>query len=215
MKKDKKTNKRGRPVDEGKRDEILDVAGKLFMDKGFHSTSMDDIAQFAGMSKLTLYRRFPDKQSLFVSVVEEKCQSAMPNDLYQGTKETNPRIIIQGFCLAFFSLIMSNDAIRLYRMMLGEAAQSPDMTKLFYNQGPKRVKKILDEIISDFKKRKILKTNDVIEARNILLSLFTGSEIYMRALLNIGKKPSRSEIEKFVKKTADFFVRNYLCEKLN
>jgi TetR/AcrR family transcriptional repressor of mexJK operon len=198
--------KRGRPVDESKRDQILDVATKRFMTKGFRATSMDDIAADAGMSKLTLYRRFPDKNALFRAVVERKCQEALPVDLYDRVKSHTPEEAIHAFCRAFFNLIMSEDAINLYRMMMSEAAQSPDMTKMFYDAGPQRVKKMLDEMFADFKAKGLFKDHDILQARHTLLSLFTGSEFYMRELLNIGKKPSRKEIDQFVRTTADFFI---------
>jgi TetR/AcrR family transcriptional repressor of mexJK operon len=210
MTKLKNTPKRGRPVDETKRDQILNSAAKYFMIKGFHATSMDDIAADAGMSKLTLYRRFPDKNALFRAVVECKCQEALPADLYERVKGNTPEDIIRAFCKAFFNLIMSEDAINLYRMMMSEAAQSPDMTRMFYDTGPARVKKMLDEMFRDFKAKGLFKGHDILQARHTILSLFTGSEFYMKALLNIGKKPSRKEIEQFVKTTVDFFISSYL-----
>lgn len=202
--------KRGRPIDESKRDAILDVATKLFMTKGFHATSMDDIANEAGMSKLTLYRRFTDKNALFRAVVERKCQASLPENLYEQVKAEKPEDIINGFCHAFFGLIMSEDAINLYRMMMGEAAQSPDMTKMFFDTGPQRVKNMLDEIFADFKTKGLFKDQDIVKARHTLLSLFTGSELYMKALLNIDNKPSTEEINQFVNETAHFFIRSYL-----
>jgi TetR/AcrR family transcriptional repressor of mexJK operon len=210
MKKLKKTSTRGRPIDETKRDQILDSASKYFMTKGFHATSMDDIAADAGMSKLTLYRRFPDKNALFRAVVERKCQEALPMDLYERVKGNTPEEVIHSFCRAFFDLLMSEDAINLYRMIIGEAAQSPDMTRMFYDAGPERVKKMLDDIFKDFKTKGLFKGHDILQARHTILSLFTGSELYMRELLNIGKKPSRKEINQFVKNSADFFIKTYL-----
>jgi TetR/AcrR family transcriptional repressor of mexJK operon len=206
----KKTpTKRGRPVDETKHNQILDVATKLFMVKGFYATSMDDIAADAGMSKLTLYRRFPDKSRLFRAVVERKCQEILPIDLYDRVKAHSPEDVLHAFCRAFFDLLLSDDAINLYRMMMSEAAQSPDMTKMFYDAGPQPVKKMLDSILKDLKAKGLFKGHDILQARHTILSLFTGSDIYMKALLNIGKKPSRKEIDAFVKESANFFVRVY------
>ncbi|MCE7055853.1 TetR/AcrR family transcriptional regulator [Algoriphagus sp. AGSA1] len=43
---------------------ILDVAYKLFLQKGYRHTTMDDIAQVLGMSKKTLYKYYPGKLDL-------------------------------------------------------------------------------------------------------------------------------------------------------
>lgn len=202
--------KRGRPVDIGKRNLILDAATDIFMNKGFHATNMDDIARAARMSKLTLYKRFPDKNSLFRAVVERKCQEALPVNLQSQLQGLSPEAIINAFCHAFFDLIMSHDAIRLYRMMMGEAAQSPDMTHMFYEAGPVRVKAMLDDIFKNFREQGYFKNYDCLEARHTLLSLFTGSDIYMRTLLNVGAPPTSKEVKAFVDRTAAFFIRSYM-----
>ncbi|PZX55898.1 TetR family transcriptional regulator [Algoriphagus ratkowskyi] len=49
---------------------ILDVAYKLFMQKGYRQTTMDDIAQMLGMSKKTLYKYYPGKLELLAASFE-------------------------------------------------------------------------------------------------------------------------------------------------
>lgn len=49
---------------------ILDAAYKLFLEKGYRHTTMDDIAQMLGMSKKTLYKYFPGKFELLAASFE-------------------------------------------------------------------------------------------------------------------------------------------------
>ena len=49
---------------------ILDSAYKLFLQKGYRHTTMDDIAQLLGMSKKTLYKYFPGKFELLSASFE-------------------------------------------------------------------------------------------------------------------------------------------------
>ena len=63
----------GRPTREASEELIrhaLDVARDHFIDLGFEGTSIEGIAQAAGVSKLTLYRHFEGKKGLFVAVLE-------------------------------------------------------------------------------------------------------------------------------------------------
>jgi AcrR family transcriptional regulator len=57
------------------RDKILEVAEKLFSEKGFDGTSVSEIASFAKVNKATIYYHFKDKQdivtSLFQNIMEE------------------------------------------------------------------------------------------------------------------------------------------------
>lgn len=58
-------------IDDGSRSaEILREAAKLFADKGFVGTSIQDIASAVGISKASLYYFFADKQEIHSAVVE-------------------------------------------------------------------------------------------------------------------------------------------------
>ncbi len=52
----------GRPKDLGKRAAILEAAKVLFIEQGYTGVSMDAIAAQAGVSKLTVYSHFGDKE---------------------------------------------------------------------------------------------------------------------------------------------------------
>jgi len=54
-----------------KRKAILDGAVKVFTVEGFDASSMDHIAEVAGVSKRTVYNHFPSKEILFQAIVAE------------------------------------------------------------------------------------------------------------------------------------------------
>jgi AcrR family transcriptional regulator len=58
------------PADQ-RRLQLLEVARDRFSAQGFHSTSMDDIAEAAGVTKPVLYQHFPSKHALYVELLEE------------------------------------------------------------------------------------------------------------------------------------------------
>jgi AcrR family transcriptional regulator len=49
---------------------ILDVAEEMLTEKGYHDTSMDEIAARAGVAKGTLYQHFPGKEDLVFALFE-------------------------------------------------------------------------------------------------------------------------------------------------
>jgi AcrR family transcriptional regulator len=53
------------------RRQILDAAGASFYQNGFQAIGVDGLAKQAGVSKMTLYRHFPSKDDLMVSVLNE------------------------------------------------------------------------------------------------------------------------------------------------
>lgn len=51
--------------------QILEVAGTVFSRRGFHATSMDEIAEGAGVTKPLLYRYFGSKDSLYLATISQ------------------------------------------------------------------------------------------------------------------------------------------------
>ena len=61
-----------------KRQEILEIASRCFIESGFHGTGMAKICKAVGMSPGALYRYFPSKESMIEAVVEkDRADAAM------------------------------------------------------------------------------------------------------------------------------------------
>ncbi|MEA2775707.1 MAG: hypothetical protein QOF90_1113, partial [Acetobacteraceae bacterium] len=54
-----------------RRGQLVAAAGEMFLLKGYRATTMDDIAQCAGMSKKTVYQIFAAKSELFDALLTE------------------------------------------------------------------------------------------------------------------------------------------------
>lgn len=54
---------------------ILTTAEEVFLEKGYHDTSMDEIAARVGIAKGTIYLHFPGKEELVVAILERDMQS--------------------------------------------------------------------------------------------------------------------------------------------
>src|SRR3954447_601704 len=50
---------------------ILETAEEILSKKGYHATSMDEIAAQTGVAKGTLYQHFPTKEDLFFALIEQ------------------------------------------------------------------------------------------------------------------------------------------------
>src|SRR5262245_22704102 len=66
---------RGRPLTDDKRRIILDAALGTFAARGYHGTSVPEVAEAAGVGVGTLYRYFADK-------------NALVNEVYRDAKQT-------------------------------------------------------------------------------------------------------------------------------
>jgi len=54
-----------------RREQLLDVALAVFAESGFHGTSMNDVADRAGVTKPVLYQHFASKRELYQALLDE------------------------------------------------------------------------------------------------------------------------------------------------
>ena len=65
-----------------RREEILEIAVRLFAERGYHGVSMDDIGAAAGVTGPALYHHFAGKESMLVAALTPVCE-----DLLAGGRE--------------------------------------------------------------------------------------------------------------------------------
>ena len=115
-----------------KREQILQAAKETFLDHGYQGTSMNLIAERAGVIKQTIYSHFQDKETLFVSVV-----SAMTVDQAQdifslkSTEGRGPEQILRTFGEFLQSRHSDTAYAKLMRTIIGESARFPKIAQLF------------------------------------------------------------------------------------
>lgn len=84
--------------------QILDVAGSVFSRHGFHSTSMEQIAEGAGVTKPLLYRYFGSKDALYLATITQ-----VGNHLMSGLTllmaNPNPKERLKLIMLSFLTFV--------------------------------------------------------------------------------------------------------------
>ena len=76
---------RGRPRSERARKAILEAASELLLARGLSAVSMDAVAERAGVSKATIYRWWPTKETLALDALYTKWAAARPHPRDTGS----------------------------------------------------------------------------------------------------------------------------------
>jgi AcrR family transcriptional regulator len=79
------TPQRGRPRSERARKAILDAASELLLARGLSAVSMDAVAERAGVSKATIYRWWPTKETLALDALYTEWAAARPHPRDTGS----------------------------------------------------------------------------------------------------------------------------------
>ena len=78
--KDGTTTARSRMTGKQRREQLIDVGRKLFADKGFEGTTVEEIAARAGVSKPVVYEHFGGKEGLYAVVVDREIRALLDGD---------------------------------------------------------------------------------------------------------------------------------------
>ena len=95
---------------EFKKKEILSAAVKLFAEKGYEYTTLDDIAEAAEFGKGTLYNYFQNKEDLYLAILEDIFGTFLSN-LKEISETTNSfRDFIYKFTKNVMKFYLDNQA---------------------------------------------------------------------------------------------------------
>ena len=198
----------GRPKDLGKRAAILDAAKRLFPRDGFAGVSMDQIAAEAGVSKLTVYSHFGDKEALFAAAVRAKCEEMLPDDLFQQERKGPLRAQLLAIAAGFFALISSDEAISTHRMMIAPGNAGDSLRKLFWEAGPQRTHDAFAAFLQARVDSGEMQIADVARASEQFFCLLKG-EMHSMMMCGLCNTPTRVDVSAHIDATVDMFLRAY------
>jgi AcrR family transcriptional regulator len=184
---------------------ILQAAEKLFCDLGFADTSMDAIAKEAGVSKQTVYSHFGTKNDLFSAAISAKC------DVYQINEEIFQQNLpikdtLLEFGRRFHKMILSEEAISIYRTCVSQSNSHPELGQLFYQAGPQRISMLLGEYLQDQVRIGRLTIDNIENACfQLLLMLMSRQKLQ----LDLGVTPHNIDVSAYIENCITLFLNYY------
>ncbi len=126
----------GRRPDRAKDAAILQAARASFFERGFTASTIEDIAARAGVSKVTIYKRFDDKEALFEATVRGE-MAKMERAFAEGGQEDGALADrLNAFGRVLLRFLFSPAHLALDRMLAMDLAQSPGLARRFFDAGP-------------------------------------------------------------------------------
>lgn len=115
----------------GSREAIVAAAGRLFLERGFGSVSMDELAEAAGVARRTLYNQFPGKEEIFREMlvrVSGQLEGAFPPGIEtRGDVQDVLRLIAR----AILGLHQQPGYLGFLRMLVADSRQFPWIAEEF------------------------------------------------------------------------------------
>jgi TetR/AcrR family transcriptional regulator, mexJK operon transcriptional repressor len=187
-----------------RRDErLIEIAASMFMERGFEGTSVDAVAEAAGIGKATLYARSKDKGELFAAVLQRKI------DRWLAMNETGEQATgrIEDVLLArarrTVAAALTPEAVAINRIVMAEAVRFPGLAKLVHEQGWQRSNAAVAAVLDQFAKNGQIAVEDTNVAADLFLSLVIGRQTRL-AMLGIETDPD--QIDQRVKAAVKLFL---------
>ncbi|HWV09920.1 TetR/AcrR family transcriptional regulator [Pseudomonas sp. GD03944] len=198
----------GRPKDPAKRDAILEAAKTLFLRNGYDGSSMDAIAAEAGVSKLTVYSHFTDKENLFSAAVKAKCEEQVPGLFFALPEGARIENVLLNIARGFHVLINSCESVELHRVMVSQGSQSPKLSRMFYEAGPQRLLDGMEHLLAQATAAGQLDIDDVPTAADQFFCLVKGGANF-RLLVGCGEPLQGEDAEQHIEASVSMFMRAY------
>jgi TetR/AcrR family transcriptional regulator, mexJK operon transcriptional repressor len=198
----------GRPKDLEKRQQILTAAKKLFLKCGYHGSSMNQIAQEAGVTKLTVYNHFQDKANLFVCAIAATCEeliSARPLNL-QADSDFNKEFIHA--CDLALNIINLPEAIKLELLLLELAAEQNPLAQKFYNASHLRMNAVWENFFQQAIDLGFIQAEELKTLTWLIVSLLLGVR-HHEVLLGIRAIPTVAEKQQIILSSIELFMLKY------
>lgn len=94
-----------------RRREILDIAARLFAEKGYQGTSMRDIGERAGVLGGSLYHHIKSKDALFVELHDAALDQAQARIANAVAREEGPWSKLQAACVTLLEIQLDRDSL--------------------------------------------------------------------------------------------------------
>lgn len=97
-----------------RREQLFDVALTLFATSGFNATTMDDIAEAAGVTKPLLYQHFDSKRALYLELLDSVANRLLEAIGKAVAEAEGPRQQVESGFAAYFHFVVAHaDAFKL------------------------------------------------------------------------------------------------------
>ena len=169
---------------------------------------MDAVASEAGVSKLTVYSHFNDKETLFSAAVVAKCEEQLPPLFFELPENIPVENVLLNIARGFHQLINSDESVNLHRLIMALGSQDPKLSLIFFEAGPERVVNGMEGLLAKIHASGALSIDQPRNAAEHFFCLIKGAGNF-RLLYGCGEPLTGEAAERHVREVVGLFMRAY------
>jgi len=116
--------------------EILEAAFLEFSRNGYAMTTLDQIAERAGVTKGTIYVYFESKEHLFISMVRELMKATLDTvqDMFNRHEGPTADLLREQFSFIYQHIVEDRRRREVVRMLISEASRFPELADRYHEE---------------------------------------------------------------------------------
>ena len=179
------TGRRARMTGPQRREQLLDVGRRLFAEKGFEGTSVEEIASRAEVSKPVVYEHFGGKEGLYAVVVDREIRHLL-DEITGALSAGSSRMLVEQAALALLGYI--EDSADGFRILVRDSpvAQASGSFSSLISDVATQVEHLLAD---EFKRRRLDPKNAPMYAQMLVGMVALTGQWWLDA-----RKPKRAEV---------------------
>jgi AcrR family transcriptional regulator len=185
---------------------ILDAAFSAFIEAGYASTTMLEIARRARVSKRELYAVVGNKQDMLVTCIRERSRRLRPPD---DLPEPHDRATLEGQLLSVGTQLLrettQETVIAAFRLAIAEAVRAPEVAAALDAHGRRIGRAALTTIITQAQTHRLLDGHPADLAEQFAGLLW--SDLMTSLLLRVTEPPDPAEIDRRAHSATEAFLR--------
>ena len=186
---------------------MLEAAGRLFLEHGYHGTSVNELIAACGGSKATLVRQFGSKAGLFGAVISTYADR-IAHDLAVAGAVADVRAGLQAVGETLLEFYLSNGALQTYRGVVANGPGEPEVARRFYENGHLRIVRAIAGILKKWRDATLLACPSPERAADSFTHMLRHG-IHEQALIGMRPRVDRGSVRRHVSAVVEAFLHGY------
>ena len=203
--------RRGRPTQaEAKKlhQKLRKAAVGTFVKHGYNGTTMEAIARAAGITRRTLYARYPDKRAVFLDVIPWALTRRTEREASYDVDENDLHASLLGIGRAGLARAIDPDIVRLTRIAMNESARFPEFAISAHSMTWSGRHRQVMELLRHHQEAGTIEVDDLESTAGHFIAMI---EHLPTRLAECGIYRSAEEEERHLQHAVNLFLRGVLC----
>lgn len=191
-----------------RRRKFVEAAERLFLERGYAGTSVNEVVRIAGGSLATLYAEFGTKEDLFEAVLSRRAGALFEGNWREAARTGDLAGALRELAARMQARILSADSLAIYRLAVAEAPRFAGLRKAFLNIGLRGFMGHLSDHFAQLARAGRLRIDDPALAAERFLALLQGQQQFIAACGGAARI-SAAQRKRQVEQAVDAFLTLY------